>query len=868
MRDGQSSTTVRRADYRPADFLVDSITLDIDIIDDQRTRVSSCLELRRHPQSRATVCQLHGEGLQIESILLDGAPLPASRYAYQHGVLTIDDMPESTELQTVVMIDPASNTALEGLYVSNGMYCTQCEAEGFRRITFFPDRPDVLARFTTTIRADRQRFPLLLSNGNPLAQGSEGERHWITWQDPFPKPCYLFALVAGDLACLEDQFITCSGRQVALRIYAEHRDLDKLDHAMDSLKRAMRWDEKTYGREYDLDLYMIVAVSHFNMGAMENKGLNIFNTACVLAHPETTTDLGFQRVESVVAHEYFHNWSGNRVTCRDWFQLSLKEGFTVFRDQEFSADMHSRAVQRIENVEMLRTMQFAEDGGPMAHPVRPDEYQKIDNFYTVTIYEKGAELVRMQHQLLGAEKFRQATDLYFDRYDGQAVTCDDFVDCMAEVSNLDLAQFRRWYGQAGTPQLQISEQWQDGHYQLHCRQHTPATPGQPDKQPLMIPLALALLDQQGNKLPLDAEGAMETVAIITETKQTLSFDLAERPVPSLLRGFSAPVALHFDYQPEQLAHLLACDDDGFCRFDAGQRLALAALTRVMAGADVDTEAAALAGPWQQVLAGAEADPAGSALLLALPSEKVIGEQMTELQPAAVHAARRALQAALGRQLAEQCQRLLPKLRVTGSYRAKGDDIGRRALAQQLLTLLVAASAPGIDQELAQRYHSATNMTERLGALRLAVWFALPPAPGLLADFAERYADEALVMDQWFAVQAQVPGPATVAQARTLLDHAAFDWRSPNRVRALLGSLANGNPSAFHASDGSGYQLFVEALQQLDPLNPQVAARMANAAAVLPRLSPALAALLRTALTPLQGADCSVNLREVVGRITG
>ena len=868
MRDGQSGTTVRRADYRPPDFLVASTELDIDIVDDQRTRVCSRLFLQRHPDSTATVCQLYGEGLQIESLSLDGEPLAESRYAYRDGVLTLSAMPEQAIFEAVVTIDPGSNTALEGLYVSNGMYCTQCEAEGFRRITFFPDRPDVLSRFTTTVRADRRRFPLLLANGNPIDQGEQGERHWVTWEDPFPKPCYLFALVAGDLACLEDQFITGSGRQVALRLYAEHRDLDKLDYAMDSLKRAMRWDEQVYGREYDLDLYMIVAVSHFNMGAMENKGLNIFNTACVLAHPQTTTDQGFQRVESVVAHEYFHNWSGNRVTCRDWFQLSLKEGFTVFRDQEFSADMHSRAVKRVEDVEMLRTMQFAEDSGPMAHPVRPDEYQKIDNFYTVTIYEKGAELVRMQQQLLGAKTFREGTDLYFSRFDGQAATCDDFVDCMEQVSGLDLRQFRHWYSQAGTPQLHVSEQWQQGEYCLSIRQHTAPTPGQPEKQPLMIPLALALLDQQGNKLPLDANGATDMVVILRDAEQQYRFAVSERPVPSLLRGFSAPVALHFPYQAQQLAHLLAYDDDGFGRFDAGRRLALAALQRVMDGADADAEAAALAGPWRQVLTRALDDPAASALLLALPSEKVIAEQQSLLQPQLIHQAREALQRALGRQLLAPCQALLPALEERGAYRPDGESIGRRALLQQLLTLLVAGGAAAIEEEVARRYHSATNMTARLGALRLAVYFSLPPAPQLLADFAGRFADEALVMDQWFAVQAQAPGSATVGGVRLLLDHAAFDWRSPNRVRALLGSFANGNPAAFHAADGSGYRLFVEALQQLDRLNPQIAARLASAAAVLPRLAEPLAGLLRAALSELQHGECSVNLREVVGRISG
>ena len=518
MRDGNPAPVTRLTDYRPPAWLVDHTRLDVDLRDGHAT-VTAELTVRRNPalDDRPGELVLDGEHLELLSLSVDDRPLGEQDYRLEEGRLTVPGVLEQFTLTSRVRIHQESNTALEGLYRSNGMYCTQCEAEGFRRITFFPDRPDVLSRFTTTIHADRAAYPLLLSNGNPVDSGDEeGGRHFATWDDPFPKPCYLFALVAGDLACLEDSFRTASGRDVALRLYAEHRDLDKLGHAMDSLKRAMAWDEQVFGREYDLDIFQVVAVSHFNMGAMENKGLNIFNTSCVLAHPATTTDAGFERVESVVAHEYFHNWSGNRVTCRDWFQLSLKEGFTVFRDQEFSSDMNSRAVTRVENVDFLVNHQFPEDQGPMAHPVRPSEYQKIDNFYTLTVYEKGSEIVRMQHELLGAEDFRRASDLYFERFDGQAVTCDDFVACMEEVSGLDLSQFKRWYSQAGTPLVTASDRFADGEYQLTLRQETPPTPGQSDKQPLMIPVKLALLDDQGRALPLDDSGATETVVILRD----------------------------------------------------------------------------------------------------------------------------------------------------------------------------------------------------------------------------------------------------------------------------------------------------------------------------------------------------------------
>ena len=858
--------TTRLEEYQPPVYLVDEVVLDVDIHDGVTT-VTSTLSLQHNPASPVPAGEMsfNGEGLVLRSLVLDGVVLEEERYEYRDSQLIVRGLPECCQLTSIVDIEPEKNTALDGLYRSNGMYCTQCEAEGFRRITFFPDRPDVLARFTTTVRADKKRYPLLLSNGNPVEQGEEGDRHWVTWEDPFPKPCYLFALVAGDLACLEDSYTTGSGRQVSLRLYAEHRDLDKLDHAMLSLKNAMRWDEDSYGREYDLDIYMIVAVSHFNMGAMENKGLNIFNTACVLAHPSTTTDAGFQRVESVVAHEYFHNWSGNRVTCRDWFQLSLKEGFTVFRDQQFSADMNSAAVQRVENVDFLVNHQFPEDQGPMAHPVRPAQYQKIDNFYTLTIYEKGAEIVRMQYHLLGADDFRRATDLYFDRFDGQAVTCDDFVACMEEISGRDLTQFKRWYSQAGTPVLTVTDRLENGRYQLSFRQHTPPTPGQAEKQALMIPVRLALLDEAGEPLPLDEQGNREKVIILDREEQTLSFD-AEGPVtPSLLRGFSAPVVLDYAFDHDQLTRLLAHDSDGYCRWSAAQRLYFSALDRLVKGAgEAATEAQALVPVLEQVIGRADEDPAQAALLLSLPGEVALGDRHAPLDPGGVHAAHRAMKQALGKALQSHWLSLAENLIAT-ELEMDGRAMGRRQLRNLALDYLAASGHPEAPRLAAELFELPLCMTEELAALRVLVHYDLAGADQALSQFAERWSDEALVMDQWFAVQAATPGPASLSRIETLMSHSAFDWTVPNRVRALVGTLANGNPSAFHSPDGEGYRLFAAALSRLDGINPQIAARLANAAARLSKLEPGRRKQLASALERVE-KDASDNLSEVLGRI--
>lgn len=865
MSDNLAAKTIQLSDYKPPAFLIDTVELDFDLYP-QATMVTATLTLRHNPLrlDKPSECIFNGEELSLRAISIDGVALPEADYRFEDECLTLTRVPDAFTLTTTVEISPQDNSALDGLYMSNGMYCTQCEAEGFRRITFFPDRPDVLSKFTTTVRADKSEYPLLLSNGNPVASGDEGERHWARWEDPFAKPCYLFALVAGNLACLEDSFVTCSGREVALRIFAEPRDLDKLDHAMDSLKRSMRWDEDVYGREYDLDIYMIVAVSHFNMGAMENKGLNIFNTACVLAHPQTTTDAGFQRVEAVVAHEYFHNWSGNRVTCRDWFQLSLKEGFTVFRDQSFSADMHSFSVKRVEDVDLLRTVQFAEDGGPMAHAIRPDAYQKIDNFYTVTIYEKGAEVVRMQYNLLGAEQFRAATDLYFSRFDGQAVTCDDFVDCMEEVSGIDLSRFRRWYSQAGTPTLTVEDDWSDGVYTLRIQQHTPPTPGQPEKQPLLIPLSLALLDESGNKLALNDAGDEQRVLFVDQADQTYRFSVASHPVPSLLRGFSAPVHLAYDYSNEQLACLLAHDDDGFVRWNSAQQLFHGAVSRIIDGEDVASLAKELSLPMLAVLAQAEADPAGAALILTLPSEAAISERYTPFDPHAIHRARAALEKELGLVMAEQWLATTETFS-DDSYTADAFAIGRRSLYVRAMAYRAAAYEDGFGEVLLQRFSAADNMTMRLASLRLLVWHSYTQANVALKQFEEEWREEPLVMDQWFAVQAAKPD-VNEQDMTALIEHELFDWRLPNRVRAVLSTFASANLISFHNQAGFGYQLFSESLSRLDKINPQIAARLAGAFASLPRLEACQQEQMRAAIASLQSGNCSANLQEVVSRV--
>lgn len=801
---------------------------------DGYTCVKTALHMQRntgHPDPRQALFLDGDKSLELKHIAINGKVL--NHYERTDTGLLVAEVPERFVLETEVLIYPDNNTALEGLYRSEGIYCTQCEAEGFRRITFYPDRPDVLSTFTTTIEADKSRYPVLLSNGNPVATGEsdDGARHWITWEDPFPKPAYLFALVAGELSHVEERFTTASGREVALKIYADQKDLNKLDHAMLSLKNSMRWDEQVYGREYDLDIYMIVAVDFFNMGAMENKGLNIFNTSCVLANPDTTTDAGFQRVEAVVAHEYFHNWSGNRVTCRDWFQLSLKEGFTVFRDAQFSADMNSHTVKRIEDVALLRTAQFAEDAGPMAHPVRPDSFIEISNFYTLTVYEKGSEVVRMLHTLLGAELFRQGTDLYFERHDGQAVTTDDFVAVMEEVSGRDLTQFKRWYSQAGTPVLEVTDHYnaQEATYQLSIRQSCPPTPEKQNKAPFHIPIAVGLLDAQGNAIAL-ANGADTQVLELTESIQTFHFtNVPQTPVPSLLRGFSAPVKLHYPYSREQRIFLMQHDTDGFNRWEAAQQLGVDILQGLIQDyrqgktMQLDSQFVAV---YQALLQQQGLDPAMLAKTLTLPTEGYLSELAGEIDSQAIHHTREFVRAELGRQLQPDWLACYQQYQLSGDYQSAAAHIAKRALKNTALAYLVAS---GREEGLAlaeSQYETANNMTDRLAALAQVVHYGTRErSQPLLSDYYHRWQSELLVVDLWLSVQATNPACDTLEHVKTLMTHESFNLRNPNKVRSLIGAFCGQNAVNFHAESGAGYRFLADCIIQLNALNPQIASRL-------------------------------------------
>ncbi|HZH25888.1 MAG TPA: aminopeptidase N [Azospirillaceae bacterium] len=831
---------IHRLDYTPPAYLIDTVELHFDLHEDKAV-VRARSAVRANPDAKAgQPLVLNGQSMRLVSVALDGKALGPDEHRLTPDDLTIERVPARFTLEVVTELEPQKNTALEGLYKSSGNFCTQCEAEGFRKITYFLDRPDVMARYTTTVEADATRYPVLLSNGNPVARGeAAGGRHWVRWEDPHPKPCYLFALVAGNLAVVKDRFRTRSGRDVELAIYVEPGNEDKCDHAMRSLINSMKWDEDVYGLEYDLDVFNIVAVSDFNMGAMENKGLNIFNTKYILAKPETATDTDFLGVEAVVAHEYFHNWTGNRVTCRDWFQLSLKEGLTVFRDQQFSGDMNSPAVKRIQDVQRLRAGQFAEDGGPMAHPVRPDSYIEINNFYTMTVYEKGAEVVRMQHTLLGPDRFRKGTDLYFQRHDGQAVTCDDFVAAMEDAGGVDLGQFRRWYAQAGTPVVEAQTRWDGaaGTLSLTLRQSTPPTPGQPDKLPLHIPVAVGLVGPDGRDRPVtlmgeNGPGATTRVLDLREAEQTFVFTgLDAEPVPSLFRGFSAPVKLKAPVSDAHLAFLLAHDSDPFNRWEAGQTLATRLLLRLVAdhqaGRDL-TVPEGVVDAFGRLLADAGQDRAFAALALTLPSEGYLGQQMDVIDVDAIHAARLHVRKTLAQRLRPQWMDIYRGLRTDGPFHVSPDAIGRRSLKNLALGYLMALEdREAVDLCVAQ-FRTATAMTDALAALQLLAASDAPERADALAAFAERWKDEPLVMDKWFAVQATSPRASAIGDVRALLSHPAFQLTNPNKVYALLGSFAGGNPVRFHDRSGEGYRLHAEQALKLDAMNPQVAARLFGA----------------------------------------
>jgi aminopeptidase N len=839
MRD-PAPTPVQLADYAPPAFRIPKVDLDV-AIHENHADIRARITVTRNPaaqDSRAPLV-LNGDELQLVSVAVDGRALPASGYTLDAEHLTIPGLPEACTLETVVRTEPRKNTKLMGLYASKDGFFTQCEAEGFRRITFFLDRPDVMARYTTTIRADKGKYPVLLSNGNRVACGDEaGGRHWATWEDPFPKPSYLFALVAAKLDVLEDAFVTRSGKRARLAIYVEPGKLDQCAFAMQALKKSMRWDEETFGLELDLDQYMVVAVGDFNMGAMENKGLNIFNTKYVLARPDIATDTDFLNIDRVVAHEYFHNWTGNRVTCRDWFQLSLKEGLTVFRDQEFGADTYSRAVTRIQEVRGLRAAQFPEDAGPMAHPVRPQSYMEISNFYTATVYEKGAEVVRMIHTLLGKEGFRRGMDLYFARHDGQAVTTDDFVAAMADANGADLAQFKRWYQQAGTPTLDVRDEHDTAakRYTLTVRQWIPPTPGQPEKLPMHIPLALGLVGPDGRELPLRLEGeaaaaGTDRVLSVRKAEERYVFaDVPVKPVPSLLRRFSAPVNLKCDYAEADLVHLMAHDSDAFNRWEAGQRLALAIILRgieaTRAGKAMDVPRAFLDAVGR-VLADGAKDPAFAAEALVLPSEPYVAEQMEVVDPDAIHAARNELRRAVARAFRAGLAAAYRSLEVPGPYSPDARSAGRRALRNMALGYLMELGDPEIERLCVAQFDGANNMTDRMAALGALANSDAAARAGALERFYADWKREPLVVDKWLAVQATSRRDDTLARVKALLAHEAFDIRNPNKVYALIRSFC-ANHVRFHAVDGAGYAFAAERILELDPLNPQIAARLARA----------------------------------------
>ncbi|PKG53201.1 MULTISPECIES: aminopeptidase N [Halomonadaceae] len=862
------------SDYQPPAYRVTHTELTFDL-DPAATRVKARLLIERHAKADANApLVLNGEHLKLISLSIDATPLNESAYQVDAETLSIANVPERFVLESEVEIAPQENTALEGLYQSNGMYCTQCEAEGFRRITFYPDRPDVMATFKVTVIGDQQREPVLLANGNPLERGElEGGRHFVTWEDPHPKPCYLFALVAGNLHRVEDHFTTMSGREVTLQIWVEQENLDKTEHAMASLKRAMEWDEQAYGREYDLDLFMIVAVNDFNMGAMENKGLNIFNSAAVLTHPHTATDTAFQNVEGIVAHEYFHNWSGNRVTCRDWFQLSLKEGFTVFRDQCFSADTNSAPVKRIQDVSFFRTAQFAEDAGPTAHPIRPDHFIEITNFYTLTIYEKGAEVVRMLRNLVGEENFRRGSNLYFERFDGQAVTIEDFVGCMAETSGEDLSQFMRWYSQAGTPDIDAHGEYDyvHGEYHLTLRQRTPATPGQPDKLPLHIPVRMGLVGtKSGQDLTLTLNGekiGKDAVIHLRDDEQTFVFtDVAEAPVPSLLREFSAPVKLHFPYSREDLAFLLTHDSDGFNRWDAGQRLALLALDDLIAAHRNSVEKvmdSRVVDAFKTLLNGPMSDKAVLAEMLTLPSEAYIAEQQPIVDVDAIHAAREFVRQSLAVALRDEFIAIYEANVTEETYAPTPEQIAQRSLKNVALSYLMSIED---EQGLAlceKQFAADHNMTDVRQALTLLVHSDRDDlASPALKSFGEKWAHDPLVMDQWFTIQVSRPQGDVLERVKYLMQHPAFSLKNPNKVRALIGAFAQ-NRVNFHRLDGQGYQLLADVVIELNQLNPEIAARLITPLTRWQRFDETRQVLMRSQLERIRQQPLSSNVYEVV-----
>lgn len=853
-------TTIYLKNYQPPSFTVETVELNFDLYDDHAL-VNSTLKLTRQNDG---ALHLYGEELELIALHLNGRPLEHEKYVLTKDALIIEQCPDEIVLNIVTRIKPQENTQLSGLYRSNHLFCTQCEAEGFRRITYYLDRPDVLATFTTRITADKKQYPILLSNGNLMDTGETADgRHWVIWEDPFKKPSYLFALVAGNLACVRDSFVTCSGRIVDLRIYVEPGNEDKCSHAMESLKKAMKWDEEVYGREYDLDIYMIVAVSDFNMGAMENKGLNIFNSKYILARPETATDQDFADVEGVVGHEYFHNWTGNRVTCRDWFQLSLKEGLTVFRDQEFSRDMNSRDVNRIMDVKVLRSAQFPEDAGSMAHPVRPESYQEINNFYTATVYNKGAEVIRMQHTLLGKERFRRGMDLYFKRHDGYAVTIDDFVAAMEDANGVDLTQFKLWYSQAGTPEVRVLSHFSEGRLEITMQQNCPPTPECHEKKPFHIPVRIALFDLKGEMIPIENE-----LLELKEKEQRFIFSgLNEKPVVSLLREFSAPVKIYDDLDQDDLLFLLLYETDGYAKWDAAQRLVLNCLNENLKLPASEWQVSkTLVAAFQHVLLDDSLDMDLRAELLTPPGFEEVAATMKWVDVSKVESVRDYFRQQLGLGLYTEASDLYKELWEVEDHRMHGQAYGRRKLRNVCLWLMMKANESDALELCREQFKASRTMTDQIASCSLLVNCSRESQRNeAIEGFYKQWSHNELVLDKWFAMQAACELPGTLDHVKKLTQHPAFCIKNPNKVRALVGAFCMANPRNFHALDGSGYVFLSEVLIKLDKLNPQIAARLATPFTRWRSYDEPRQKLIQNQLEQLTKLDLSRDLREVVDK---
>ena len=875
MKEGLASKVIYRKDYKAYPWSISQLDLQFDV-GIETTKVSAQMEFRLKNESESSQSiVLNGTDLTLLSISLNDKILAEDDYVIDGENLTIADAPPVSVLKTEVRIHPSQNSALEGLYLSGAFLLTQCEAQGFRKITWFPDRPDVMTTYTVKLEADQSEFPVLLSNGNEIGSGQLPDgRHWVKWDDPFPKPSYLFAIVAGDLALVQDHFTTRSGRNVSLRIFVEEENLDRCEHAMESLINAMRWDEQRFNLEYDLDIYHIVATNDFNMGAMENKSLNIFNSKYVLARPDTATDADYQGIEGVIGHEYFHNWTGNRVTCQDWFQLTLKEGLTVFRDEEFSADMQSRAVKRIRDIRDLRSRQYPEDAGPMSHPIRPDQYSEINNFYTATVYQKGATIIRMYHTLLGEEGFQKGMKLYFDRHDGQAVTCNDFLAAMADANDVNLDQFGEWYSQSGTPQVKVTDEYdpETRKYTLNLAQHTAATHDQHKKQRLVLPFAVGLLSEKGEELPLqlDSEdGASKgtRLLIFAEAEQQFTFvNIDSKPVPSLFRDFSAPVKVEYDYTARQLATLIAHDSDPFVRWDAAQRMAECAILEQRKNHSENKEMTLdpeLIRAFRGVLSDRQADPALLAEALTLPDEEYLAGQMEVVDVDGINAAREFVENGLGSDLKRLFSERYSELNDAQPYQKSARAMARRSLKNICLSYLQETD---IGESLAEsQLASSDNMTDSLAAIRTLNFMDSPLAETALSEFEARWMDDALVMDKWFIMQAIKPGRETVDKIRDLMNHPAFSIQNPNKVRALIGVFSMLNTTGFHQADGSGYEFHADRVIQLDALNPQIAARMASAFNRWKRYDEGRKELMKAQLQRIAAVDnLSGDVTEIVG----